>query len=158
MLFDIEVKISLKSGMLNPEATTIIKVELFDGIKNRVEDEGTTYQGMSKGDYFMTMLEAFHQTINYYDKTHENQGGYFMRTPSDAPKNFVIQTTKFKLNSLITTTGINRNSDFYKAIKNIVYGELNDFIYAIQLLSEDGKIKTIDIEISVFFSWNIINL
>ena len=125
---------------INPEATTIIKAELFDGIKNRVEDEGTTYQGMSKGDYFMTMLEAFHQTINYYDKTHENQGGYFMRTPSDAPKNFVIQTTKFKLNSLITTAGINRNSDFYKAIKNIVYSELNDFIYAIQLLSEDGKI------------------
>ena len=31
MLFDIEVKISLKSGMLNPEATTIERsLELLD--------------------------------------------------------------------------------------------------------------------------------
>lgn len=125
---------------INKEATSIIRVALFDGIKSRIDNDGTLYQGMSKGDYFMTMLEAYHNSINYYDESHKDKGGYFMRTPSDAPKNFVIQTTRYKYNTLITPRGINRNSDFYQAIRNIVYGEINDFVHAIELMAEDGII------------------
>ena len=126
---------------INKEAKDLIRVALFDGIKNRTDNDGILYSGMSKGDYFVTMIETFHRGINFYDNSHKGKGGYFMRTPSDAPKNFIIQTTKFKYTSLITPKGIDRNSDFYKAIKNIVLGELNDFIHAIDVLAVNGIIS-----------------
>lgn len=125
---------------INKEAKDLIRVSLFDGIKDKVDNKGVLYEGMSKGDYFMTMLETFHKGINFYDNSHTNKGGYFMRTPSDAPKNFIIQTTKFRYSSLVTPTGINKNSDFFKAFKNIVLGEITNFIEAIELLSVNGII------------------
>lgn len=125
---------------INPEAKNLIRVALFDGIKNRQDNKGTLYSGMSKGDYFMTMIESFHRGVNFYDNSHVGKGGYFMRTPSDAPKNFIIQTTKFKYTSLVTPNGINKNSDFYQAIKNILLGEIHDFVYAIDVLAQNGII------------------
>ena len=126
---------------INPEAKNLIRVALFDGIKNRQDNKGTLYSGMSKGDYFMTMIESFHRGVNFYDNSHVGKGGYFMRTPSDAPKNFIIQTSKFKYTSLVTPNGINKNSDFYQAIKNILLGEIHDFVYAIDVLAQNGIIS-----------------
>lgn len=125
---------------INPEAKNLIRVALFDGIKNRQDNKGTLYSGMSKGDYFMTMIESFHRGVNFYDNSHVGKGGYFMRTPSDAPKNFIIQTSKFKYTSLVTPNGINKNSDFYQAIKNILLGEIHDFVYGIDVLAQNGII------------------
>lgn len=126
---------------INPEAKNLIRVALFDGIKNRQDNKGILYAGMSKGDYFMTMIESFHRGVNFYDNSHVGKGGYFMRTPSDAPKNFIIQTSKFKYTSLVTPNGINKNSDFYQAIKNILLGEIHDFVYAIDILAQNGIIS-----------------
>ena len=126
---------------INAEAKDIIRVALFDGIKNRQDNDGVLYNGMSKGDYFMTMLESYHNSTNFYDNSHKNKGGYFMRTPSDAPKNFIIQTNKFKYSSLITPKGIDKTSDFFIALKNIILGEINDFVYAIDVISENGFIN-----------------
>lgn len=125
---------------INKEARDLIRIALFDGVKNREDNDGILYSGMSKGDYYMTMLEVFHNSTNFYDNSHKGKGGYFMRTPSDAPKNFIIQTTKFKYTSLVTPRGIDRNSDFFKAFKNIILGEINDFVHAIDILAENGII------------------
>ena len=127
---------------INKEAKDLIRVALFDGIKDRENNKGVLYQGMSKGDYFMTMLEVFHSNTNFYDNSHKDKGGYFMRTPSDAPKNFIIQTTKYKYTSLVTPNGINKNSDFFLALKNILLGEINDFIAGVEVLTENGVITS----------------
>jgi len=87
---------------VNPNAKDMINISLFDGAKDRSNAKSTMYSGMSKGDYFLTQLVAFNTPIKYVTNT-GNVGptaGYFMRTPSDAPKNFIVQTTKYSIDGL----------------------------------------------------------
>lgn len=110
---------------VNPNAKDLIQFHLFDGTKNQNDGNGTMYTGFSKGDYFLTSLYCFNNPIDPSEKHSKdkdsfkrNYGGFFLRTPSDSPKNFIIQTRKYD------------STD--KAIKlslyNHLYGELNNFV------------------------------
>ena len=66
-----------------------------------------------------------------------------MRVPSDAPKNFIIQTTKYNYKKLRNSDGtININSDMFVAIRNILYGEINTALENLLIISdEEGNIN-----------------
>ena len=122
-------------SIINKEAKDIIRLSLFDGISDRQNNKGIMYNKMTKGDYFVTQLQLFLSPINFYDNSHYDKAGYFMRTPSDAPKNFVIQTTRYKITDLFKNGVIDTKSDFFIAFRNIIYGELVDMMNAIITLS-----------------------
>lgn len=87
---------------VNPNARNLINISLFDGAKDRTNAKSAMYSGMSKGDYFLTQLVAFKTPINYISQQGSSvpTAGYFMRTPSDAPKNFIVQAPKHDISAL----------------------------------------------------------
>lgn len=87
---------------INPNAKSLINISLFDGAKDRNNAKSTMYSGMSRGDYFLTQLVAFNTPIKYItqDSNSVPNAGYFMRTPSDAPKNFIVQAPKYDVSTL----------------------------------------------------------
>lgn len=96
---------------VNPNARNMINISLFDGAKDRLNSKATMYSGMSKGDYFITQLIAFKNPIDYVTQqgTGITTAGYFMRTPSDAPKNFIVQAPKYETDSLWRVVNASRD-------------------------------------------------
>ena len=79
-------------------ATKLLQMSLFDGVNDLGQDKALLFSEMSKGDYIVTAME------NYFKceyRLSELEGAsfahYFMRTPSDAPKNFMFTAPKYKL-------------------------------------------------------------
>lgn len=94
---------------VNPNARKIIQVSLFNGIKDSDNSNAVMYNRMSKGDYFLTNLYAYFNPIAIGEnigisssELSEKYAGYFMRTPSDAPKNFIIQAPKLKTEGILS--------------------------------------------------------
>jgi len=108
---------------VNPNARNMINISLFDGAKDRSNSKSTMYSGMSKGDYFLTQLVAFNTPINYVTQEGNNvpTAGFFMRTPSDAPKNFIVQAPKYNIDGLWQVVTASRNqyvADIQKELGN----------------------------------------
>ncbi len=124
--------------IVNEGAKDLIQISLFDGTKDQINANAAMYTGMSKGDYFLTSLLVFNNAIDpsgIYSEGVDNYkktfGGFFLRTPSDAPKNFIIQTKKYSIDGLWANkdkTTINRKNRLYNAFYNHVYGEINNFV------------------------------
>lgn len=105
-LFD---KDSLGNVTVNPNAHNLINISLFDGVKDRNNAKSAMYSGMSKGDYFLTQLVAFNSPVRYVTQTNNvEMAGYFMRTPSDAPKNFIVQAPKYSTDNLFRVVNSSR--------------------------------------------------
>ena len=94
---------------INPNAQKLIQISLFNGIKDMQSDKSALYAKMSKGDYFATSMIAYFNPIIAGQNIgsskailNASQAGYFFRTPSDAPKNFIIQAPKLDAKNTIT--------------------------------------------------------
>lgn len=94
---------------INPNAQKLIQISLFNGIKDMQSDKAALYAKMSKGDYFATSMIAYFNPIIAGQNIgaskaslNTSQAGYFFRTPSDAPKNFIIQAPKLDAKNTIT--------------------------------------------------------
>ncbi len=94
---------------INPNAQKLIQISLFNGIKDMQSDKAALYAKMSKGDYFATSMIAYFNPIiagqnigTSKASLNASQAGYFFRTPSDAPKNFIIQASKLDAKNTIT--------------------------------------------------------
>lgn len=94
---------------INPNAQKLIQISLFNGIKDMQSDKSALYAKMSKGDYFATSMIAYFNPIIAGQNIGSSkaalnalQAGYFFRTPSDAPKNFIIQAPKLDAKNTIT--------------------------------------------------------
>lgn len=94
---------------INPNAQKLIQISLFNGIKDMQSDKASLYSKMSKGDYFATSMIAYFNPIiagqnigGSKAALNASQAGYFFRTPSDAPKNFIIQAPKLDAKNTIT--------------------------------------------------------
>lgn len=94
---------------INPNAQKLIQISLFNGIKDMQNDKSALYAKMSKGDYFATSMIAYFNPIiagqnigSSKAALNASQAGYFFRTPSDAPKNFIIQAPKLDAKNTIT--------------------------------------------------------
>ena len=84
-----------------PYAERLLKHSLFDGASNNDTFETLLYKQMSKEDYVATAFVNFFRTDERYeaDKINAEENiafaNYFMRIPSDAPKNFIITSLKY---------------------------------------------------------------
>lgn len=99
---------------INPNAQKLIQISLFNGVKDMQSDKSALYAKMSKGDYFATSMIAYFNPIIAGQNIgtskailNASQAGYFFRTPSDAPKNFIIQAPKLDAKNTITALATN---------------------------------------------------
>lgn len=99
---------------INPNAQKLIQISLFNGVKDMQSDKSALYAKMSKGDYFATSMIAYFNPIiagqnigSSKAALNASQAGYFFRTPSDAPKNFIIQAPKLDAKNTITALATN---------------------------------------------------
>ena len=82
-------------------ATELLKVRLFNGATETGSDKSVLYSEMSKGDYIATSFTNFFNSEPIQHTTEDTKeitfAEYFMRIPSDAPKNFVICAPKYSI-------------------------------------------------------------
>lgn len=112
-----------KYGVTN-YASGLLNVALFNGAVKTDEGTGITYAQMSKGDYVYTAFANYFNSDKNIDADRVTNSiplaNYFMRTPSDAPKTFVVRAPRYhitKSNPIRTVTNA-ANVDNY--IKNYV--------------------------------------
>lgn len=115
-------------------ARDLINISLFDGAGDQNTGKNVLYSGMSKGDYVYTAYS------NYFNGKSEikgvTMGNYFMRIPSDAPKNFIVTMPKYKIDGLFSNGKVNKdnlniNHPIVKAFRHIFEQELVDMANAI---------------------------
>lgn len=81
---------------VHPRAKEMIDVSLFDGVKDRVGDNSSMYADLSAEDYFITHLLAHRDALESpTESKNVRRGGFFLRTPSDASKNFIFRTDSY---------------------------------------------------------------
>ena len=108
-------------------AKQLISISLFNGAGNPNTGKNVLYSGMSKGDYVYSGFANFFNTEKDYDgstKEALSLANYFMRIPSDAPKNFIVRAARYAYHD--TNYGdlftIENNEEFENAIAD----ELNN--------------------------------
>ena len=132
-------------------ARDMINISLFDGAGNPNTKNNVLYSGMSKGDYVYT---GFAQYFNAEQNPKMLMGDYFMRIPSDAPKNFVVHAPRYKVDGLfskmhaiknskgevigkeVNVDDINENHPIVQQFKNIFKQELLDMANFINIVFE----------------------
>ncbi len=88
---------------LTEYGTTIVSSYLINGVTNQMTGTNAKYTNMSDGDYYLLGLYAFlkpTKTYKRYNVKADNvavTAPYIMRTPSDAPKNFMITMPKYNI-------------------------------------------------------------
>ena len=82
-------------------ARPTIRMFLFNGISNQFTGTNKDYTNMSDSDYLLSRMYAFHLNFESYGQRNmEGMAPYMMRTPSDAPKNFMVSLPKYSINNL----------------------------------------------------------
>ena len=140
-------------------ARDMINISLFDGAGNPNTKNNVLYSGMSKGDYVYT---GFAQYFNAEQNPKMLMGDYFMRIPSDAPKNFVVHAPRYKVDGLfskmhairnakgevigkeVNVEDINENHPIVQQFRNIFKQELLDMTNFINIVfdtNSSGQIK-----------------
>lgn len=132
-------------------ARDMVNISLFDGAGNSNTKDNVLYSGMSKGDYVYT---GFAQYFNAEQNPKMLMGDYFMRIPSDAPKNFVVHAPRYKVDGLfskmhairnpkgevigkeVSVDDINENHPIVQQFKNIFKQELLDMANFINIVFE----------------------
>lgn len=132
-------------------ARDMVNISLFDGAGNPNTKDNVLYSGMSKGDYVYT---GFAQYFNAEQNPKMLMGDYFMRIPSDAPKNFVVHAPRYKVDGLfskmhaiknakgevigkeVNVDDINENHPIVQQFRNIFKQELLDMVNFINIVFE----------------------
>lgn len=105
--------------ILTEDATNLIKLRLFDGAGNMDNGTNLSYAEMLSGDYLPTSF------LNFFNaKTNEiaDVANYFLRTPSDAPKTFIIRAPKYNTDDLFT---VDDKEGFNNSVDEIVKNHAN---------------------------------
>ena len=139
-------------------ARDMVNISLFDGAGNPNTKDNVLYSGMSKGDYVYT---GFAQYFNAEQNPNILMGDYFMRIPSDAPKNFVVHAPRYKVDGLfskmhaiknakgeviakeVNVEDINENHPIVQQFKNIFKQELLDMTNFINIVFETNSLGQI---------------
>lgn len=139
-------------------ARDMINISLFDGAGNPNTKNNVLYSGMSKGDYVYT---GFAQYFNAEQNPKMLMGDYFMRIPSDAPKNFVVHAPRYKVDGLfskmhaikndkgeviakeVSVDDINENHPIVQQFRNIFKQELLDMANFINIVFETNSLGQI---------------
>lgn len=131
-LFDINEQ---GETFVNSYARQLLDYTLFNGIKDYIVDKSALYSTMSKTDYLISQLISYTTDDKIADI---NKGWYFMRTPSDAPKNFIIKAPKHSISGLFNEKSVNKKHPIFRIFYNYVLGELE------QGFKQLTKVGTID--------------
>lgn len=116
-----------------PYAERLLKHSLFDGAINNDIFESILYKHMSKEDYTATAFINFFRTDKHYDsdnigKIEEiNFANYFMRIPSDAPKNFIITAPKYTAKRTTKEKGLFGIEEGQEAVE-LIRSEYNKYV------------------------------
>ena len=130
-----------------PYANRLLQNTLFAGAGTVVNGKNVLYSEMSRGDYTTTAFINFFKTEDDYNQQEEADkitfAEYFMRIPSDAPKNFIIKAPKYSVAGLFTKDGCNVNHPIFQQFRHIFVQELQDMATAVNVLfeNEGGKVR-----------------
>lgn len=140
---------------VNKNIDKIFDIFLFNGIKDQDTAQNSVYASMFKGDFFMSALTAFVNNHNTqkdgikYGQNNNNlirMANYFIRTPADSGKTFLVNAQKIDTNGLYEFDDeagrirIKENHLYFEAIKQNFIGELNIFISQLNnLLKKKGN-------------------
>lgn len=108
-------------------AKQLINISLFNGAGNPNTGENVLYSGMSKGDYVYSGFANFFNTEKDYDggtKEALSLANYFMRIPSDAPKNFIVRAARYAYHD--TNYGDLFTIENNEEVENAITDELNN--------------------------------
>ena len=123
-------------------ARNMINISLFDGAGNPTTKKNVLYSGMSKGDYVYT---GFAQYFNAeQDVNGIEMGDYFMRIPSDAPKNFVVHMPRYNVNGLFSTIHITKDKDGNITSQSVSVDNINENHPIIQQFKNVFKQELLD--------------
>ena len=116
-------------------ATDMIKISLFNGASDRSQGKNVLYSKMSTGDYIATALSSFFNDKREKGKFNGAVASYFMRTPSDAPKNFLVSAPRYFTENLIKSDGsFNRNHIVFGQYRRLIRQELTNAIHALEYI------------------------
>lgn len=109
--------------LINKNARKLIDAYLFDGAKSYANSKAVPYDKMSKVDYFITNMLAYEKPIAagelLGDKgINNNYGGFFLRTPADAPNNFIVQTIKYQDARRMFTPAVGSEAKYITRVKS----------------------------------------
>lgn len=112
-----------KYGVTN-YASGLLNVALFNGAVKTDEGIGITYAQMSKGDYVYTAFANYFNSDKNIDADRVTNSiplaNYFMRTPSDAPKTFVVRAPRYHITKSNPIRIVTNAADVDNYIKNYV--------------------------------------
>lgn len=115
-------------------AKELIQVSLFSGATSFDNSKNTLYSEMSSSDYITTaFIGFFNSTAKVKGVT---MGNYFMRIPSDAPKNYVISAPRYSIAGLNQGGKINHNHPIFRQFRAAFEQELLDMAVAINTMFE----------------------
>ncbi len=118
-----------------PYATELISVSLFNGASDRNQGKNALYSKMSTGDYIATAMSSFFNDERKSTKVGAKFASYFMRTPSDAPKNFLVSAPRYFTENLIKSDGtFNRNHIVFNQYRRLIRQELTNAINALEYM------------------------
>lgn len=129
----------------------IVNVTLFDGIRNSDNiGDSSTYSNMPPSDYFFSGFLAFKKPIkfnnllSYSDKfVNDTFANYFMRTLSDAPKNYIVQGLRYSTHNIYNKGSYNRENVAFRALYQNLLGEISHLINQLNNIFEyeNGEYK-----------------
>ena len=112
-----------KYGVTN-YASGLLNVALFNGAVKTDEGTGITYAQMSKSDYVYTAFANYFNSDKNIDADRVTNSiplaNYFMRTPSDAPKTFVVRAPRYHITKSNPIRTVTNAADVDNYIKNYV--------------------------------------
>lgn len=112
-----------KYGVTN-YASGLLNVALFNGAVKTDEGTGITYAQMSKGDYVYTAFANYFNSDRNIDADRVTNSiplaNYFMRTPSDAPKTFIVRAPRYHITKSNPIRTVTNAADVDNYIKNYV--------------------------------------
>lgn len=97
---------------ITEDAFNILKITLFDGTSNMDNSSNATYSDQTKGDFLPTNFMSFFNARTEFQED-SSSGLYFTRTPSDAPKIFMIKAPR------IHTSGLYKMTNYDEVKSNI---------------------------------------
>lgn len=136
-------------------AQDLIKITLFDGVKDDNSDNALLYQEMSYNDYVLTAFNKFlhiaDDELNDSFKEHQH-GSYFMRTPSDAPKNFIIGGFRYNTNDLLNIDAVERDNLLNSIANNPIFNVISN-----KAITEDWAVNNSKLKVTVDELIDVIN-
>ena len=110
---------------VNPNVTKLLAISLFNGVRNNDLNTGTSYDEMSRSDYFLSALHLYHKGHSNFERyldpgVLDDYANILLRIPSDASNNYMVQMKKYKVNDLYDVA--EEDVEKFENYKNSTFG------------------------------------